>query len=365
MKALRGGALPCLLLLAAQVLSAAGLRVAVVQLHVEERTYASQESFQAAVTAAVEQAVAGQEPDLVVFPEYTCVFLALLQDAGGLRGASSVAEALARVREAHPGIDTVRDVFLERSGEVQRILVEVFAPLARRHRVTIVAGSAFVAVSPGGAGEELRNRAFVFSPDGDLLYTQDKIFLTDFEQDVVGLSAGRLEDASPFVVAGERVGLTLCRDSFFQEWEEPVSRDRPLDRHQGERRALHGRGARELPSRASRPSPRRGGQARDHRMPRGQLPRPLLGGRVVGDRAVGRHRAHRVRRCKPARSRHPARSAGPQAEVGAAFPGRQARPRAGFSRVSASSRRKAAPTAPSMTLWSQERVRRMRWRAAT
>jgi len=131
-----------------------------------------------------------------------------------------VADGLSRVQAAHPELGTLRDVFLAQSAAVQRILAGVLAPLARRHRVTIVAGSAFVAVQPEGGGEELRNRAFVLGPDGSLLYAQDKVFLTDFERDVVGLSPGRIEDASPFAVARVRIGLTLCRDTFFAEWED-------------------------------------------------------------------------------------------------------------------------------------------------
>jgi predicted amidohydrolase len=144
----------------------------------------------------------------------------MLQYAGELRGASSVSEGLARVQAAHPGVRSFDGLFLEQSAAVQRILVGVFSPLARRHRLAIVAGSAFVAARSAERGEELRNRAFVFDRDGGLLHTQDKVSLTDFERDAVGLAAGRLEDASPFAVAGARVGLTLCRDAFFPEWEE-------------------------------------------------------------------------------------------------------------------------------------------------
>jgi predicted amidohydrolase len=219
-RAARGTLLFALLLLAAPALPASGLRVAVVQFRVDPSTYASQESFRKAVTATVEQAVRGQGPDLVVFPEYTCVFLAMLPYARELQGAAGVADGLSRVQAVHPELGTLRDVFLAQSAAAQRILAGVFAPLARRHRVTIVAGSAFVAENSQGGREELRNRAFVLGPDGRLLRAQDKVFLTDFERDVAGLSPGRIEDASPFVVAGARVCLTLCRDTFFAEWED-------------------------------------------------------------------------------------------------------------------------------------------------
>jgi predicted amidohydrolase len=111
---------------------------------------------------------------------------------------------------------------------VQDLVCEVFGSRARQYGVAIVAGTAFARVAgegtdtDGGAGGtvELRNRAFVFGRDGRLAYTQDKVYLTEFETDVVGLSPGRVVEAAPFTIAGTRIGLTLCRDTFFDAWEE-------------------------------------------------------------------------------------------------------------------------------------------------
>jgi predicted amidohydrolase len=208
------------------------LRVAVVQLRIDESTYSSLESFRRTVTAAVEKAVdeapEGSRPDLIVFPEYTSVFLALLPYEHDLRGAASVAEGLARLSAAAGQIGSLRQVFLEQASMVQDLACEVFGGLARQYGVAIVAGTAFARVAgeatdtDGGAGGtvELRNRAFVFGRDGRLAYTQDKVYLTEFETDVVGLSPGRVIEAAPFTIAGARIGLTLCRDTFFDAWEE-------------------------------------------------------------------------------------------------------------------------------------------------
>lgn len=212
-------------LLAGLLLIAAGLpghclRVAVVQFRIDESTYASLGSFRASVTAAVQEALQEPRPDLVVFPEYTAVFLALLPYTGELRGAASVADGLSKVAAAHPGIGGMRDAFLGQSSAVQAIVADVFGGLARRHGIAIIAGSAFVRREAGDGTAQLRNRAFVFGSDGRLVYTQDKVYLTDFETDVVGLSPGSLADAAPFDVAGARIGLTLCRDTFFSDWED-------------------------------------------------------------------------------------------------------------------------------------------------
>ena len=229
-RATRAGLLAVLLLCAA--FPAHCLRVAVVQLSIDESTYSSVESFRGIVTADVEKAVGeapeGCRPDLIVFPEYTSVFLALLPYEDDLRGAASVAEGLARLSAADRKIGSLRQVFLEQASMLQDLVREVFGGLARQYGAAIVAGTAFARVAgegtdtDGGAGGtvELRNRAFVFSPDGRLAYTQDKVYLSEFETAVIGLSPGSVDEAAPFAVSGTRVGLTLCRDTFFGEWEQ-------------------------------------------------------------------------------------------------------------------------------------------------
>ncbi|MCX7041003.1 MAG: hypothetical protein NT005_17965, partial [Spirochaetes bacterium] len=229
-RATRAGLLAALLLCAA--FPAHCLRVAVVQLRIDESTYSSVESFRGIVTTAVEKAVdeapEGCRPDLIVFPEYTSVFLALLPYEDDLRGAESVADGLARLSAADRKIGSLRQVFLGQASMVQDLVCEVFGSLARQYGVAIVAGTAFARVAgegtdaDGGAGGtvELRNRAFVFGRDGRLAYTQDKVYLTEFETDVAGLSPGRVVEAAPFAIAGARIGLTLCRDTFFDAWEE-------------------------------------------------------------------------------------------------------------------------------------------------
>lgn len=219
MKALRQTILAGLLLLSA-VLPAHGLRVAIVQLRIDESTYASVESFRASMTGAVQEALRGPRPELIVFPEYTAVFLALLPYQADLRGASSVAEGLSRVRAAHPDIHDLREAFLGQSSVVQGLVAEVFGGLARQHSVAVIAGSAFVRFQPADGPPQVRNRAFVFGPDGGQLYAQDKVFLTDFEVEVAGLSPGTMAESAPFEVAGTRIGLTLCRDTFSPGWEE-------------------------------------------------------------------------------------------------------------------------------------------------
>jgi predicted amidohydrolase len=131
-----------------------------------------------------------------------------------------VADAFGRIRSVAPSADSLRTLLLQRADAVEKSIRAGFAGLARRFGTAIVAGTAFAAEKTLGDGWELRNRAYVFGKDGALLCTQDKVFLTEFERNVLGLSPGALQDARPFRICHSTVALTICRDTFHEEWEE-------------------------------------------------------------------------------------------------------------------------------------------------
>ncbi len=135
-----------------------------------------------------------------------------------LQDAESLEEALRRVLAREPLARDLRELFLLNSGLAERRLRELFGGLARRHGVAVGAGSLFAAQSSEGR-TVLVNRAVIFDQRGAELYSQDKVFLTPFEEDLLGVEPGRLETARPFLVSGRRVALTICRDTFFAEWE--------------------------------------------------------------------------------------------------------------------------------------------------
>jgi predicted amidohydrolase len=197
------------------------LRVAAVQLHLTEpmlRSFAAFEERIAALTAAA----AAHEPDLIVFPEYTGVFLALVPYASAWGGGEdlTVETAFAAIRRREGLAGSLKELFLLNSGLTERAVDEIFGGLARRFRVPVLAGSYFAYEGkPGGRGE-LRNRAVLFGPAGERLYSQDKVFLTDYESALLGLAPGRREEARPFVIAGRSLGLTVCRDTYDPGWEE-------------------------------------------------------------------------------------------------------------------------------------------------
>jgi predicted amidohydrolase len=197
------------------------LRVAAVQLCVAPENLASFSAYALRITGLVERCLP-YRPDLILFPEYASAFLALLPYGPILREADSLEQALRVVLDGEPLARDLHDLFLLNSGLAEQGLRELFGGLARRHSVAVGAGSWFAA-QPTGSRTVLVNRAVVFDSRGRELYRQDKVFLTPFEVEQLGLASGRLEAARPFLVEGRSVALTLCRDTFFEDWERILS----------------------------------------------------------------------------------------------------------------------------------------------
>jgi nitrilase len=100
---------------------------------------------------------------------------------------------------------------------VHQIVLPFLADQARRHQLTIVGGSLLLT----GKDQRLRNCCPVFSPDGNLIATYDKIHL--FDSDLSDRSYRESEQVSAgtapqMITAGEwRIGLSICYDLRFPE----------------------------------------------------------------------------------------------------------------------------------------------------
>jgi len=188
---------------------------AFVQYKVQTDTYVDRQKFAQDVGKLVESAVKNGA-GVVVFPEYTNVFLATIPLAEELNKIRSLGEGL-RILHSYYGPKVgLKEFFLLRSAEVREIMNTVWGELARKHRIWIAAGTAF---SPGERGS-LRNRLFVYGPDGTVRYTQDKVYLTPFEEEVLRLDPGSLSSAGIVGINGYDCAFTICRDTFFEEWEK-------------------------------------------------------------------------------------------------------------------------------------------------
>jgi predicted amidohydrolase len=136
-----------------------------------------------------------------------------------IRVSNSAVEGISRISAKDPLIKGFRDLFLFNSGLVERAMEEIFAALARQYRVAILAGTYF-AWSEKGQEVRLVNRTVVFDQEGKTAYTQDKVYLTPFEEQLLGISPGLIQEAAPVVLKGFRIGITICRDTFFRPWVE-------------------------------------------------------------------------------------------------------------------------------------------------
>ncbi|MFW5745854.1 MAG: carbon-nitrogen hydrolase family protein [Spirochaetota bacterium] len=207
--------------------------VAAVQFEVSEARLRSLADVRAQIDGLVRRATRRYEADVVVFPEYLNVFLLATRYPEAVGRADDLYAALSGIAASTARADAVdapaapatpRRVLLEQADWIAEQTLAMWSAIADRHDVVVVAGTLF---APAGDGRfatatrsdtELRNRLLVFDPDGELVYTQDKVYLTPVEADVLGLEPGRLADAAPVVVDGVEIGFTICRDTFFDSW---------------------------------------------------------------------------------------------------------------------------------------------------
>jgi predicted amidohydrolase len=206
------------------------LSVAAVQAEVAAESFLDARAFESHIENLVAEAER-RGAELVVFPEYINVFLLFERYEPIVRRSSSIDEALAELATladaAAPGGGAVpvggaarvlQALLRRRAASVERTVHRMWSGLAREYGVAIVAGTYFAPA--GGAG--LRNRTLVFDEDGTLLHEQDKVFLTAFEDRVLDLDEGDLDAAKTFEIDGVEIGLTICRDSFFSDWEHAL-----------------------------------------------------------------------------------------------------------------------------------------------
>ncbi len=200
------------------------LETVLVQYAVDAADYATLEQFQKQIDAIVAEAVADSAPDLIVFPEYASVF-ALFTEFIAPRGQVQLEKIPPEVLTL---LETENEVvssdaahrFIRRQAErYAEEILEIWAAVAAKHEVWILAGSGFVPAAEGG----VYNRVWVFNRFGELAYYQDKVFLTPFERENLGVVSGSVSDAEVFEVEGIDLAVTICRDSYFDAWEREFS----------------------------------------------------------------------------------------------------------------------------------------------
>jgi len=200
---------------------AEGLVVTGVQLHIDESIYASPGAFEAAMRSELESVCSVHDrPDLVVFPEYASAFLAAAEYFSRIEEADTFEEALERIRGENGDIDSLHTLFMREADRTEKRLDRIWGGLAREFELFIVGGTWFRKVTDEAGGASLRNTLILYDPRGRRIYEQDKVYLTDFEEEVIGLSPGSEAGAVPVRIDAFDVAFTVCRDSFFSTWED-------------------------------------------------------------------------------------------------------------------------------------------------
>ncbi|MDC7226349.1 MAG: hypothetical protein PQJ61_06265 [Spirochaetales bacterium] len=214
-----------LLALSVLVLSAAGsasaesagdgiFTAAGVQFEISTDIYQSEDSFFEAVEEYITDALEAEyTPDIIIFPEYIGVYYQLIQFNSIIFSHEQFQPAVVELLQQDPGYGSIKELFIQ--PENWKSYLDGWGRLAEEYETVLVAGSCFVSDD----GEHLYNRTYVFGSDGKVMYSQDKVYLTEFEKGIVNLDAGRLENAGFFLIEGKPLALTICKDAYSTDWE--------------------------------------------------------------------------------------------------------------------------------------------------
>jgi hypothetical protein len=188
-------------------------------------------------------------PNLVAFPEGTGLVALTI----GSRGAEARAEASSTdafvtvvqsylpqagyYADAFPGISLQRQVFLALSDVVWRATLDTFGGIARDWGLWVITNTdvgrvehsddpalvaqlgdpdrdpsegVYVATEPG-----VYNTTLLFDPSGALVDREDKVFLTDPEEELLDLANGDFAEAGLLETPFARIAAPISRDAFY------------------------------------------------------------------------------------------------------------------------------------------------------
>lgn len=195
------------------------LTVASVQFRVTVDAYLSIDAFNRTVEQIVADAVSNYAADIIVFPEYINAFLIAAEYAEVLADVATVEEAVERIAAELEDDPDLAALIRSRAHASAESALAIWKALARAYDVSIVPGTFFVRDEANGR-EEIRNRLIVVDNTGTVTYEQDKVYLTYEEWIDLGVEPGRVWDAEPVEIGGLAVGFTICRDTYFDTWEQ-------------------------------------------------------------------------------------------------------------------------------------------------
>jgi len=212
----------------------------------------SEQAFAAELERIVGMAVphlAQDRPNLVALGEILGLPLALAGRRGylpRLMHTSNVAISMLALgyarrilyyRRRYSGISLVRALLLSLSDIMYRPFVTTLSQLAAKHAIYLSASTIAPHVRRSTSEREIRrlgqrqahevylpdgpgvyNTGFLWGPDGHLIGTTDKVFLTSNEISTLDLTPGDLDRVQPFETEMGKVGIAISLDAFTPEY---------------------------------------------------------------------------------------------------------------------------------------------------
>ncbi len=172
-------------------------------------------------------------PALAVWPENIGTFLALAGRAEDVWGSTTTEAAMRKVvlRELpRVAVNAIRyrartffeAIYLTVAPDVHRILFVTFSRVAREFDLWVVAGSALLPGNKRGVDTSefqpidarTYNVSYTFDPDGHCVAATRKVNLVPTQEDVIGLTPGRVSDLGVVDTPFGRLGTLICYDGF-------------------------------------------------------------------------------------------------------------------------------------------------------
>lgn len=187
-------------------------RIVIWQKQLQTEDFLSLHAFREQAERGVERALS-LNADCLIIPEYANVMLALLPFSDLLGEIQTVEEGLVRISQLRRGETSLPQLFREGEETARAVMDQVWGNFAKQYGITILSGTYFANGQNG-----LVNRALLYDSSGKVIYYQDKIHLTSFEEELIGLVPGDRTRARIFTLDGLKIGMSICRDTFFNDY---------------------------------------------------------------------------------------------------------------------------------------------------
>lgn len=236
----------------AQATETRSARLIAVGNRINVKAAATETSFVAELERIVGLAVphlASDRPNLVVLGEVLGLPLALSGKRGAIPRrmrssgvaismlALSYARNMLYYRRVFPGISPIRSLLLALSDTMYRPFTETLSELAARHHIYLSASTitphvycstdphkvarfgrkrlerVYLPADPG-----VYNTGFLWGPEGNLLGTTDKVFITESERTTLDITPGDLEQVRAYETEIGKVGIAISLDAFTPEY---------------------------------------------------------------------------------------------------------------------------------------------------